>query len=116
MPNLEDLLGRSFTDLKDTKEENIEAINNVNSTIELKNIGSSFDCEVHHALFFFDLADNNIMTMAVLKLENVKYFKRLKLKYKKDISCNGYIGSVTLSNEGRDVVITYVRENIINAL
>lgn len=113
---IEDLLGKSFNELNDIGKDNLVAVNNVNSTIELRNVGSKFNYESHHALFFFDLADNNFMTMAVIKLENVKYFTRLRIKLKRNISYNGYIGSVTLFNKGRDVVITYVRENIIKAL
>lgn len=116
MTVLENLLGQSFSDLKEVDEDDIVAINNVNSTVELRNVKSNFDTRGHHALFYFDLADNNTMTMAVIKLESITYFKRLKIKSIKDISCNGYIGSVTLFNKGRDVVITYVRENIIKAL
>lgn len=113
---IEDLLGMSLNELIELGEGNVIALNKVNSTLELSNVGSTFDYGAYHALFYFDLVDSNVMTMAVIKIENVKYFKRLKLKSLKNISFNGYIGSVTLFNKGRDVVITYVRENIIKAL
>lgn len=113
---IEDLLGKSFSELNDIGKDNIVAVNNINSTIELKNVGSKFNNKSHHALFYFDLVDNSVMTMSVIKLEKVSYFKRLVIRFKKNISCNGYIGSVTLVNKRRDVVITYVRENIIKAM
>jgi hypothetical protein len=88
---IDKLLGLSIKDLKAAKEENVIAINNVNSTVELKNVTSTFDDGEHHALFFFDLADNTFMTMAVVKFEGLDFKERWRIRRMRNIQCQGYI-------------------------
>ena len=113
---IEKLLGHSKREVTEMSGDNIVSVNNVNCTIEVKDI----ECEVfgdtkHHVLFYFDLANNDIMTMAVLKVEDIGFFDKLKLKSKGSFQCGEYVGSVTFTGK-REAVITYIRENILKAI
>lgn len=113
--NIETFLGKSKSIVEDIAGDHLVATNAVNNTVEVCDIKCSFDNKGHHALFYFDLADKRQMTMALIKIENVSFFTRMKLKLSKEIRCEGYVGSLTFLND-KSIIIAYLRENIFEAL
>lgn len=112
---VEDLLGLSKITIEQMNGDYVIAVNNVNCTIEVHNLGCGFNSKNnHHALLYFDLVDNSIMNMAVIKLYNLSLIDKIKLKVS-DIQYKDYIGSVTYTGR-REAIITYVRRNIYEAL
>ena len=112
---LENLLGLSKHKIEQMNGDYVISINNVNCTVEVHNLGCGFDSyNNHHALFYFDLVDNNIMNMAIIKLDNLSIINRLRLKLS-NIQYRDYVGSVTYTGP-KEAIITYLRRNIYEAL
>lgn len=112
---VEDLLGLTKRELEVQELDNVVSISNVNSTVELRNIRSSIDKKPHHVFFYFDLSDNSVMTMAVLKFENVSFLTRVRLKRINGSKCGSYVRTVTITNK-KEAVISYVHENVVKAI
>lgn len=113
--NIEKYLGMSKSAVLELGSDYIVNVNNVNGTVEVRDVDNVFGHDDNHAMLYFDLTNNSVMMMAILKIENVKLLDRIRLKLKGRFQYGEYIGCLTFHGK-RDVIITYVRENIIKAL
>lgn len=110
-----DLIGKSKQIIESTSGLEIVAKNNVNCTIEVKGITTSYDDLKHHVLLFFDIANNNVMTLAILKLEKLTTLHKAKLLRLRNMKCGEYICNITFSNK-HEAMVTYIRESIFRAI
>lgn len=113
--HIRDYLGKSKKEVESLGKDNVVSVNNVNCTVEVKDICIEVVNTPCHAIFYFDLANNDVMTMALVKVEGLTILDKAKISLHKNFTCEGYIGSVTRTSN-KDVLLTYIRENIYKAL
>ena len=112
---IEDIIGLTHKEIELLNKDNIISMNNVNCTIELNNIENPYNKSHGHALLYFDLVDHSTMTMVIIKIEKLSLLTKIKLRFLSNIRYKEYIGNITFTGKN-EVVITYIRENIIKAL
>ncbi len=113
--NIFKLLGKTMQEVEEDCF-NIVYKNNINCTIELSNVETSINKELCNVLLYFDLIDKSSMNMAIIKIECLTIFQKIKLKniiHKKVIK--GYVPSIVFTSN-RIAIITFVKENIIDKL
>ena len=114
MIRLEEIIGKSKSDVENIAKDYIVASNNVNCTLELKDVACTYSIETCHVLLYFDLVSGSSMIMAVVKMDSVNILERIKLFFSKTIRCGEYVGQVTLFK--KSAAIAFVHEDTIKAL
>ena len=110
---LSEFIGKPMKEIYDILGSNKVSINRVNAFIEVKDVSIYNWKELHHAIVYYDLSNRDIMTMVIVKLENLNFIDKLNLRFLTLEPINGYIPSITFQRGRKDVLITYVKENIL---